>query len=75
MEPELINLVEKTFPFGFEEVVKLFNLGVGRSFYAFDFLTDECNYLIKVDVDQDLFQKEIDSLESELELSDLKEIH
>ncbi|PCH70446.1 MAG: hypothetical protein COC06_04840 [Bacteroidales bacterium] len=54
MEPELINLVRKKFPLGFEEVIRLFNLGVGRSFYAFDLITDDCNYLIKVDVDHDL---------------------
>lgn len=54
MEPELINLVRKKFPLGFEKVIRLFNLGVGRSFYAFDLITDDCNYLIKVDVDHDL---------------------
>jgi phosphoribosylaminoimidazole (AIR) synthetase len=53
MEPELLNLVRKTFPLGYEEMIKLFNLGVGRSFYAFDLITEECNYLIKVDVDVD----------------------
>ena len=73
MEPELINLVQKTFPLGLEEVVKLFNFGVGRSFYAFDLVTDDCNYLIKVDVNQDLFQKEIDSNKTEIELSDLED--
>jgi phosphoribosylaminoimidazole (AIR) synthetase len=53
MEPELVNLVRKTFPLGYEEMVKLFNLGVGRSFYAFDLITEECNYLIKVDASVD----------------------
>ncbi|MFA9370635.1 MAG: hypothetical protein ACERIH_02910 [Labilibaculum antarcticum] len=53
MEPELLNLVRKTFLLGYEEMVKLFNLGVRRSFYAFDLVTEECNYLIKVDVDFD----------------------
>ena len=54
MEPELVNLVRKTFPLGFDERVSVFNLGVGRSFYAFDLITDDCNYLIKVDVEHDL---------------------
>lgn len=54
MEPELINLVRKRFPLGFGKVVRLFNFGVGRSFYAFDLITDDCNYLIKVDIEHDL---------------------
>lgn len=71
MEPELMNLVREKFPLGFEEVIKLFNLGVGRSFYAFDLMTDDCNYLIKVDVDVDLLLNRLVDKETDDKCADL----
>jgi len=71
MEPELMNLVREKFPLGFEEAIRLFNLGVGRSFYAFDLLTDDCNYLIKVDVDHDLLLNSVEDEEADDERTDL----
>lgn len=53
MAPELVNLVDEKFPFGFEERIKSYRTGSGKRFYAFDLMNEECNYLIKVDVDVD----------------------
>ena len=54
LEPELKDLVNKSYPYGFEDAIKSYTLGPDKRFYAFPLSTEDCNYLVKIDVDYDL---------------------
>lgn len=53
LDKELLDLVHKTYPLGFEDSVKSYIMGPDKNFYAFPISTDEYNILVKVDVDYD----------------------
>ncbi|PXX99192.1 hypothetical protein DF185_15055 [Marinifilum breve] len=52
-DSELMNLIQNFYPYGFEDDIKFYQLGPDKSFYAFPISTEECNILVKVDVDYD----------------------
>ena len=54
LNEELLALIEQTYPDGFEDKVKSFTLGPNKKIYAFPLKTEECNFLVKVDVNIDM---------------------
>ncbi len=69
LDSELKNLVQNFYPYGFEDDIKSYQLGPGKSFYAFPISTEEYNILVKVDVDYDFgldMEEEVSGQESDL---------
>ncbi|NOU59447.1 hypothetical protein [Marinifilum caeruleilacunae] len=54
LDNELMQLVNKTYPNGFEEAIQSYILGPNKSFYAFSISTEEYHFLVKVDMNYDL---------------------
>lgn len=59
---DLLGRISETYPDGFEDAIKFFQMGADKSFYAFPLSTEDCNYLVKVDVDFD-FSIELEDVE------------
>ncbi|WP_461632934.1 hypothetical protein [Labilibaculum euxinus] len=59
MKREVVHLIHEKYPFGYDDEIKFYNLGAGKSFYAFNFITEEYNYLVKVDMNVDFLVAEI----------------
>ncbi|WP_421918474.1 hypothetical protein [Marinifilum sp.] len=66
LDEDLLDLVNKTYPNGFEDAVKSYILGPNKSFYAFSVSTEEYNILVKVEVNYD-FGYDEDNEEAENE--------
>ncbi|MDM8160467.1 hypothetical protein QUH73_11635 [Labilibaculum sp. K2S] len=70
MKREVVHLIHKKYPLGWDDEIKFYNLGAGKSFYAFNFITEEYNYLVKVDMNVDYFVEGVEFEEPKNEEAD-----